>query len=248
MKRHTAVCLASLGFVFILAMSPLLAQQTAQILPPLNVDKDKITFDPQTVAVGAFGSVHTGCEGAAVKITSREKGVCHFSYTTDGCGGVFGYYRGEVPVTAGLVTVENFNGGIRNSFPEKSLTLVRNTGPAVTVLVEGTGRYLTYFHGERRSAMEPRAGDRIKFRVRAYTSREFTELIPNAPFEPTFEFVAGQGSPWLETAREFMTMGDKRQIQIPSELVREAKDLLPAKHDAEYLYLELNLVSLERPK
>ena len=104
---------------------PLLAQQTAQILPPLNVDKDKITFDPQTVAVGAFGSVHTGCEGAAVKITSREKGLCHFSYTTDGCGGVFGYYRGEVPVTAGLVTVENFNGGIRNSFPEKSLTLVR---------------------------------------------------------------------------------------------------------------------------
>jgi hypothetical protein len=129
MKRCAVTGCVSWGIAYILTFSQLLAQAPAEKLPPLNVEKNKLTFDPQTVAIGEHGAVHTGCSGVVLKITAREKGLCHFTYTTDGCGGVFAYYRGEVSVTAGPVTVEVFNGGIRNSFAEKNLTLIRSTGP-----------------------------------------------------------------------------------------------------------------------
>jgi hypothetical protein len=130
MSKRCRGCVVKFAILFfVLAGSPLFAQTIERKLPPLNVEKNKLTFDPLTAAVGAHGSVHTGCDGVVVKIVSREKGVCQFTYTTDGCGGVFAYYRGEVAIDAGPVTVDVFNGGIRNSFPDKALTLLRRTGP-----------------------------------------------------------------------------------------------------------------------
>lgn len=249
MKRQSAVWIAG---AFLASLSGAIhiaaAQPPTEKLLPLNVTKDKLTFDPKTVEIGASGAVHTGCGGAVVKIISRDKGVCRFSYTTDGCGPVFAYFRGEVPIDAGAITVENFNGGIRKSFPEKHLTLVRTAGPCVSVLVEGTSEFVTYSHGERRSEMEPRAGDRVKFRLRAFTSREFKDLVPGAAYNPTTEFVVGKGWPWLETAIEYMTVGDRRQIQVSAKLAAEVKQWLPEKHDSDVLYLELDLVSVERAK
>ena len=214
----------------------------------LTVTKDKLSFDPKTCKEGS-GGITTGVGGARVKILGQKDGQCEFEYVTDGCGGCFAYYRCKVPVDSGPVTVAVVNGSIKTSFPLEKMKLLRTTGPAVTVLVGDTGEYVTYRPGERRSEMEPRKGDKVKFRCRVYDGPEFKQHLPNAAFDLPVEFVvgAGQAWPWLETAMEHMTVGDKRQVHVPMQIADGAAKWHPDPK-AKILYVELNLVSLERGK
>jgi hypothetical protein len=224
--------------------------QPAEKLPPLNVTKDKVVFDPKTAKIGDGGGVTDGCSGVGVQIVGRKDGKCQFAYNMSGCGGCQAFYRGEVPLDGGLVTIDVFNGGIRNSFPDKHLTLVRTTGPYITVLVEGTGEFVTYYHSERRSEMTPRKGDKVKLRFQVYNGQEFKQPLPSSAYYPTVEFVVGSGKhwPWLEVAMEEMTVGDRRQISVPVKIAEGAKKWLPAGSAAKVLYLEMSLISVERAK
>jgi hypothetical protein len=235
-------------FAFALGIATLAAapdQPSSKVI----VTKDKVTFDPKTCTTGA-GGVSTGVGGARVKVLGHKDGYCEFEYITDGCGGCFAYYRCKVPVDSGPVTVEVKNGGLKTSFPMEKAKLFRTTGPAVTVLVEGTEEFVTYRHHERRSEMEPKKGDKVKFRFRFYDGAEFKNVLQGAAFDPTVEFVVGSGTawPWLETAMEHMTVGDKRQVQVPLKIAAGATKWLPPSATGKVLHVEISLVLLERAK
>jgi FKBP-type peptidyl-prolyl cis-trans isomerase 2 len=98
--------------------------------------------------------------------------------------------------------------------------------------------------------MEPRKGDRVKFRFRVYDGPDFKKLLRNAGDDPSVEFVVGAGKvwAWLETAMEDMTVGDARQVDVPIKIAEEAKNWLSDPNAAKSLYVEIRLVSLERVK
>ncbi|MSR32452.1 MAG: hypothetical protein EXR99_13215 [Gemmataceae bacterium] len=89
----------------IMALLSLVGACAEPPLPSLNRDKNKIAFDPKTCPIGASGGVHTGCMGVGIKILSRNETHCVFDYIADGCG------------------------GIRKSFPDTELKLLRHSGP-----------------------------------------------------------------------------------------------------------------------
>ena len=244
-SRFFAICLGSL---FI--SQTVFGAQPEPKLPPLNVTKQKLLFNPKTCNIGDTGGVHTGCEGAVVKIIGRKNGKCRFTYNTDACGGVHSYYIGEVPVDSGPVTIEVFNGGIQRSFPTKTLKLIRSTGPLTTVLVKGTKGYVSFAFNERRSEMIPKNGDKVKFRFLFFKGREFKEHLPNARTDGVTEFTVGsdKSEPWLETAMEYMSVGDRRRIWLPSKIATGLGDWLPGENLPETLFVEIRLISLQQAK
>jgi hypothetical protein len=154
------------------------------------VPKEKVTFDPKTCAAGSAGGLSDGNGTGSVKILGRRDGHCEFDYFTSGCGGVTSHYRCKVPY-GGIVKIEIVNGSIQTSFPLDKAKLLRSTGPVIEILVGDTGEYVKYHPHERRSEMELRKGDKVKFRFRVYDGAEFKQLLPKAAFDPSVEFVVG---------------------------------------------------------
>lgn len=221
-----------------------------QVSTKVAATKESITFDPKTCTTGSAG-ISTGTQGARLKVLGRRGDQCEFDYVTDGCGGCFAYYLVHVPVGSGIVRVEIVNGTIKTSFDlEKQAKLLRTTGPQVTVLVGNTGEYVTYQPSQRASEMTPAQGDRVRYRFRVYTSRAFKEVLTGAAFDTPVEVVVGSEKlwPWLATAAENMTIGERRNVQVPMKIAEGARDWLPKTFTESTIYLEVALVHLERAK
>jgi hypothetical protein len=167
----------------------------------------------------------------------------------------------RVPVDSGLVTIEvgkfkrdmTSYPGVITSFPlDKAKVLRRGggVGGRWAVRVRDTEEFISIGPAERRSEMEPRKGDKVKFRFVVYSSAEFKQLMPKATIDPSVEFVVASGKawPWLETAMEDMTVGDRRQIHVPVKVAEGATKWLPDPSAAKVIYLEMRLVSVERAR
>ena len=81
------------------------ADQSEEKLPPLNVSKQIISFDPKTVEVGAMGHF-LGLMEVRVTILGRSDKNCLFEYSSLGCGGISATQRIEVPIGDGPVVFD----------------------------------------------------------------------------------------------------------------------------------------------
>jgi hypothetical protein len=221
------------------------------------VDKTKITFDPKTCTEG-HGHFFWSHGSSAVKVLGHKDGHCVFEYSAEVEMG-HTIYLVRVPVDSGPVTIEvgtieqgkTSYTGVITSFPlDKAKTLRRGGGGHWEVRVGDTDDFVSFGEAERRSEMEPRKGDTVKFRCRVYDGPDFKRPMPNATFDPSVEFVVGSGKawPWLETAMEDMTVGDSRQVHVPIRIAEGAKKWLPDPNAVKTLCVEIRLVSLERAK
>jgi hypothetical protein len=222
------------------------------------VDKKKLTFDPKTCTEG-HGLFFWGHGSCAVKILGHKDGHCVFEYTEEVEMG-HTIYLVRVPVDSGPVTIEEGTvtkgktsyTGIITSFPLDKAKVVRRGGPGGhwEVRVGDTDEFVGFGPAERRSEMEPRKGDTVKFRFLVYDGPDFKRRMPNARFDPSVEFVVGGGKAWawLETAMEHMTVGDARQVHVSIKIAEGAKKWLPDPDAVKTLYVEIRLVSLERAK
>ncbi|MGE3808931.1 MAG: hypothetical protein AB7K24_30065 [Gemmataceae bacterium] len=212
------------------------------------VGKTKISFDPKTCTEGhgqffwSFGSV-------AVEILGHKDGHCLFRYSHEMEMGAT-IYHVRVPVDSGMVTIEEGATGISTSFPLDKARIMRHGGAKGywEVRVGDTDAFVWFGPTRAPSALEPRKGDRVKFRCRVYDGLEFKKRLPNAAADPSVEFVVGAGWPWLETAMEHMTVGDTRQVEVPIKIADDAKKWLPDPNAAKSICVEIRLVSLERAK
>lgn len=215
------------------------------------VGKKKLTFDPKTCTEGQ-GHFFWTYGSSAVKILGHKDGHCVFEYTAEVEMGHL-IYHVRVPVDSGPVTIEeSTDTGIFTSFPLDKAKVMRRGGVRGywEVRVGDTDAFVRFGPTEGRSEMEPRKGDRVKFRFRVYDGPGFKERLPNAADDPSVEFVVGAGKAWawLETAMEYMTVGDVRQVDVPIKIAEGAKKWLPDPNAAKTLYVEIRLVSLERAK
>jgi hypothetical protein len=222
------------------------------------VNKEKITFDPKTCTEG-HGLFFWGHGSSAVKILGHKDGHCVFEYMAEVEMG-HTIYHVRVPVDSGPVMIEEGTikmgttsyTGIITSFPLDKAKVVRRGGVRGywEVRVGDTDAFVSFGPAERRSEMEPRKGDRVKFRFRVYDGPDFKKLLRSAGDDPSVEFVVGAGKSWawLETAMEDMTVGDARQVDVPIKIAEEAKKWLSDPNAAKSLYVEIRLVSLDRAK
>lgn len=236
------------GFLACDFASPAIAQTDLALQSAIMVAKDRLSFDPLTVEVGSRAAVTDGQTGVLVKILGRREGLCEFEYVVDGYGGVFTHYLCQVPLDAGSVAVELMNGDARTSFPLDRAKLIRRNGAVVEVLVGQTGEYVSYHHGERRSEMEARPGDNVKFRLRFYDSPEFARSLPNAAVDQVVEYVAGSPTawPWMEVATERMTVGDRRRAHVPMRIAEGLAKWLPDPEGMKVVHVELSFVGVVR--
>jgi hypothetical protein len=229
----------------------LAADPIKEKLPPLNVSKDKISFDPKTVEVGAVGHL-LRLEEVRVTILSRKDDKCVFEYYSVGCGGVVYIEQIEVPVDAGLVAVEMPMAGVATkSFPKKARMIYsRAMFSGVRALVPGTDEYVEFSMGTPVSEMYPQKGDKLKFRYMVYDSAKFDKHLATADFTQKVEFEAGSDKvwPWLVLAMEEMSVGDRRQVQVPVKVADGATKWLLKPEQSKTLYAEIRLVSIERAK
>jgi hypothetical protein len=244
--------LVAIGVILAIGPNQAAWSQDKKASTKIVVEKTKITFDPKTCVEGR-GVIFWGHGSSSVKIIGQQDGHCVFEYIAEVEMGQ-AHYVIRVPVDSGPVTVSTdpLGMGITTSFPVDKSKVVRRGGGhgAWEVRVPGTDEFVGYRPGEQRSEMEPRPGDKVKFRVRVYDGREYTKVLPMTEPHPAVEFVVGSGKgwPWLETAMEFMTVGDRRQVHVPAKVAPDLRKWLTDAKVSETLYVELSLVSLERGK
>jgi hypothetical protein len=222
------------------------------------VDGETIRFDPKSCTQGR-GQFFWGLGSCAVKVLGREGGRCVFEYTQEIEMGAT-VYLVRVPVDSGPVTVKIESVTERGStfpwpvtsFPLDEARVVRRGGGRGRweVRIGDTEDFVGLGPNERRSEMEPRRGDRVKFRFRVFDGPEFERLAPGVSSDLATEFVVGNGKgwAWLETAMEGMTVGDSRQVEVPLRAAEGARQWLPDPNAAKTFYVEIRLVSLERAK
>lgn len=239
------ICLALCG------SHSLAADPPEKKLPQLNVSKQKISFDPKTVEVGAVGQLQ-GLMEVRVKILSRKDDKCVFESSSIGCGGVAHIQHFEVPVDAGRVAVEwPEAGGTTFSFPKTARMIYsRSRFSGVRALVPGTDEYVEFTLGSPASEMHPQKGDKIKFRYLVFDSPKFEKHLATADFTQRVEFEVGSNKvwPWLVLAMEEMTVGDTRRVQVPVKIADGATKWLREPEKSKTLYAEIRLVSIERAK
>ncbi|VTR97039.1 fk506 binding-like protein : : FKBP_C [Gemmata massiliana] len=220
-------------------------------LPPLNVAKDKISFDPKTAEVGTGGSIG-GLITVRVKILSRKDDKCVFEYYSDGCGGVSTVYRIEVPTDAGQITVDVATGSktLAELFPKWRVLYSRNTFSGVRAIVPGTDEYVKFTLGPPVSEMYPQKGDKVKFRYMVFDSAKFDKHLLTGDFTQKMEFEVGSEKvwPWLVLAMDEMTVGDTRRVQVPVKVADGATKWLLKPEESKTLFAEIRLVSIERAK
>lgn len=216
------------------------------------VDKASITFDPKTCAEGR-GVIYWGLGSSSVRVLGNKDGQCVFEYVAEVEMGQT-VYLVRVPADAGPVTVkaDPSGRGVVTSFPLDKARVVRRGGPhgCWEVRVGDTDDFVWYRPGERRSEMEPRAGDTVKVRLRVFDGPGFATPVRLTEPDPAVEFVlgAGKGWPWLETAMEGMAVGDRRQIHVPSKVAGGLTAWLAEPKVGKVLYVEASLVRLDRGK
>ena len=227
------------------------ADPSEEKLPPLNVSKQKISFDPKTAVVGAVGQL-LGLEEVRVEILSRTGDKCLFEYYSVGCGGVANVERIEVPVDAGLVVVEwPKEGGTTKSFPKTARVIYsRISFSRVRALVPGTDEFVEFTTGSPVSEMFPQKGDKLKFRYMVFDSPKFDKHLLTGDFTQKVEFEMGSDKvwPWLVLAMEEMTVGDMRRVQVPVKVADGATKWLSEPGKSKTLFAEIRLVSIERAK
>jgi hypothetical protein len=249
MKSNTRI--VCLGIWLAFSISSPARSQPAEKLPPLNVSKQKISFDPQTVQVGATGH-YLGLMEARVTILARNEIKCTFEYYSIGCGGVSTTQRIEVPIADGPVVFdfsEKATG--ENSLPKTARVIYsRNYLSGVRALVMNTDEYVEYTLGSPRSDMYPQKGDTVKFHYSVFESAKFDRHLATADFTHKVEFVMGADNmwPWLAQAMEEMSVGDERQIQVPVKASAGAIKWLKEPEQSKMIYATIRLVSIERAK
>lgn len=220
-------------------------------LPGLNVSKQKISFDPKTVEVGAVGRL-LGLEEIRVKILSRTGDKCLFEYYSVGCGGLANVERIEVPLDAGPVTIEwPKAGGTAKSFPKAARVVYSRVGSSrVRALVPGTDEFVEFTVRSPQSEMYPQKGDKIKFRYLVFDSSTFERHLATADFTQRVEFEMGSDGvwPWLLLAMEGMSVGDERTVQVPVKAAAGATKWLTEPEKTKTIYASIRLVSVERSK
>lgn len=220
-------------------------------LPPLNVAKDKITFDPKTAEVGTRGSIG-GLIEVRVTILSRKDDKCVFEYYSVGCGGVDTVHRIEVPTDAGSITVETSTGSkpLAEQFPKGRVLYSRTMFSGVRALVPGTDEYVEFSLGSPVSEMYPQKGDKVKFRYMVFDSAKFDKHLQTGDFTQKVEFEVGSDKvwPWLVLAMEEMSVGDTRRVQVPVKVADGATKWLLKPEESKTLFAEIRLVSIERAK
>jgi hypothetical protein len=249
MKSNTLIVCMGIWLAFSVC-SPA-SWHSAEKLPPLNVSKQKISFDPKTVAVGATGH-YLGLMEARVTILARDEMKCTFEYDSTGCGGVSNKQRIEVPITDGPVVFdfsEKATG--ENSLPKTARVIYsRNNLFGVRALVIDTDEYIEYTLGSPQSDMHPQKGDTVKFRYLVYESAKFDRHLATADITHKVEFVMGSDNmwPWLAQAMEEMSVGDERRIQVPVKVAAGAIKWLKEPEQTKTIYATIRLVSIERAK
>lgn len=218
-------------------------------MPPLNVSKQKISFDPRTVKVGDIGRF-LGLMEARVTILDRNDKICLFEYFSLGEGGIPHTQRIEVPIDAGPV-VYDFSGAATGAgLLPKSARVVysRNFFTGVRALVAGTDEYIEYTLESPRSEMYPQKGDKVRFRYLVFDSPKFDHHLMTADFSHEMEFEMGSDAmwPWLAQAIEEMSVGDERRIQLPVNAASGAIKWLREPENSKTIYATIRLVSLDR--
>jgi hypothetical protein len=222
----------------------------------ITVDKTTLTFDPGTCTEG-HGTFYWSMGSCSVAVLRHEGNHCLFEHTEEIEMGA-SVYLVKVPITSGPVTVKIANitrdGSTYDwpvtSFPLSEAKVVRQGGGRGiwTYRVGDAEAFVTVLPSETRSEMVPKKGDVAKFQFQLFTDGEFKESLPGAVFRPTAEFVVGSEEdwPWLRIATEGMAVGDRRQVEVPVEVVQGAKEWLPKDSNATVLYIEVGLISIRR--
>lgn len=225
------------------------ADQSEDKLPPLNVSKQKISFDPKTVDVGAMGHF-LGLMEVRVTVLDRNDKNCLFEYYSIGCGGISATERIEVPIADGPVVFDFSEVATGTDSLPKSARVIysRNHFSGVRALVAGTDEYIEYTLDSPSSEMYPQKGDKVQFRYRVFDSAKFDHHLATADFTHTMEFEMGSDKmwPWLAQAMEAMSVGDERRIQVPVKIAGDAIKWLKDPENSKTLYATIRLVSLER--
>ncbi len=225
------------------------ADQSEEKLPPLNVSKQKISFDPKTVDVGAMGHF-LGLMEVRVTILSRSEKNCVFECYSLGCGGISATERIEVAVAEGPVVFDFSEVATgANSLPKSARVIYsRNHFSGVRALVAGTDEYIEYTLDSPQSEMYPQKGDKVEFRYLVFDSATFDHHLATADFTRKVEFEMGSDKlwPWLAQAMEAMSVGDERRIQVPVKIADGAIKWLREPEKSKTIYASIRLVSLER--
>jgi hypothetical protein len=217
-------------------------------LPPLNVSKQEISFDPKTAEVGATGQI-LGLMEVRVRILSRQGEKCLIEYFEVGCGGGGTLERIEIPVDVGLVSVACSKAGVpTRSFPKSARVVYsQNHFTGVRTLVPDTEEYVVFSIGSSQSEMFPQKGDKIRFRYLVFDSPKFDHHLATADFTQRLEFTAGSEEvwPWLVLAMEGMSVGDERRVQVPTKVAAGATKWLREPEKSKTIYATIRLVSIE---
>lgn len=223
--------------------------QSEEKLPPLNSSKQKISFDPKTVDVGAMGHF-LGLMEVRVTILGRSDKNCLFEYYSLGCGGISYTEHIEVPIADGPVVFDFSEVATGADSLSKSARVIysRNHFSGVRALVAGTDEYIEYTLDSPRSEMYPQKGDKLKFRYLVFDSAKFDHHLATADFTRNMEFEMGSDKmwPWLAQAMEAMSVGDERRIQVPLKIAGDAIKWLREPEKSKTIYATIRLASLER--
>lgn len=244
---------------------------------PLDISKEKISFDPRSCEVGASAEIaddsmtefHETLH-ARVKILGRADGQCLVEYrkwTSEQCGvGNMRYIsRIAVPVNAGPVTIEigpkrerGLRRGITESFPKECQVIFNYDSQKTDLGKYGVARALVKGEAANeyiefnmdQNGKELRKGDKVKFSYMAYDSEKFNQPLSNTKVVKNLEFEVGSDKmwPWLAAATENMAVLERRAVRVPVALGDRAAEWLPGGYQGTAIYAMIRLESIDPAK